>query len=149
MDDIKRVRLWVLVTDGHRARIMVPDAPEGRFRTWLPLGVCAYPYCPPPLRSDAEHGHYGPFASDVAERLNAAAADDAFEELLIVAPGAVAHEIRALLTGATLERLEGTVDHDFVGLDDAELSCHLTGWWVPPGAAIDMAEARAPGGASS
>jgi hypothetical protein len=147
MDDVKRVRLWVLVTDGQRARIVVPDAPEGRFRTLLPLGVCAYPHCPPPLRGHAEHRHHGAFASDVAARLNAAVADDAFEELLIVAPAMVAHEIRELLTGAALERLEGTVDHDFVGLDDVELSDHLTAWWVQPACAMEMAEARAPGGA--
>jgi hypothetical protein len=64
----------------------VPDAAPGRFRILLRLGVCAYPYCPPPLRSEIVHRHFGAFAEDVAERLDMATAEGDFDELMVVAP---------------------------------------------------------------
>ncbi len=144
MERAARSRLWILVTDGHRARIVVPDPAEGTFRTKLPLGVCAYPYCPPPLRSAIVHRHFGQFAADVAERLNQAAGDE-FDGLVLVAPIMVAEEIRGLLAPATLARLTGTVDRDFAALDDRALSRHLGQWWTAPVGAIETADQCAPG----
>ena len=145
MCGVEHAGLWILVTDGHRARIVVPDAAQGRFRTRLRLGVCAYPYCPPPLRSEIAHRHFGQFAADVAERLNEAAADQEFHELVIVAPVQVAGEIRSLLAGQTLALLTATFDRDYATLDDAALSVHLARWWTAPGDPAAVAQACAPG----
>jgi hypothetical protein len=145
MPEPEQAGLWILVTDGHRARIVVPDAPQGRFRTRLRLGVCAYPYCPPPLRSEIVHRHFGQFAADVAERLNHAATEGDFDALVVVAPSDVTHEIRPLLAQQTQARLTATLDRDYAALDDAALSPHLAHWWMPPGDAVSVSNACVPG----
>lgn len=139
----RHARLWVLVTDGHRARIVVPDAAHGRFRTLLRLGVCAYPYCPPPLRSEIVRRHFGAFAEDVAERLNMAAAEGNFDELMVVAPSLVAGEIRVLLGAETLARLTATQYRDYAALDDTVLSAHLVRWRGLPSDADALAQSIA------
>ena len=132
-------KLWILVTDGHRARIMIADAAEGRFRTLLPLGVCEYPYCPPPLRNEIAHRQFGQFASDVADRLDKYAAAGAFDTLLLIAPAMVTREIRELLSPATLGRIVSTLNEDYAALDDDALSARITRWWLPPAGAIERA----------
>ncbi len=135
MSGIEAARLWILVTDGHRARIVVPDVPEGRFRTMLPLGVVEAPHCPPHVPPEMRPGHPGLFTADVAGCLNAAADQDEFGGLILVGPGTVAHEIRKALGAAALARLVGVLDRDCAALDDGALSAHLTRWWqAPPGA---------------
>lgn len=130
MMSISRARLWVLVTDGHRARVVVPDAMEGRFRTMLRLGVMEHPYGPPPLRGSPHLGPHDQFARDVAQRLNSAAAEGAFDHLILAAPRTLAEEIRVLLAPALQERVT-LLDHDDAALDDAMLSRHLARWWQP------------------
>ena len=132
MPDEERGRLWVLVTDGHRARIVEPAAAEGRFHTSLRLGVVEPPYCPPPLRHETSHLHHHQFVHDIAKRLNEEASENAFDELILVAPSAIGHDIRAALNGAARARLVSLLGHDYEGLDDAALSTHLARWWAPP-----------------
>jgi hypothetical protein len=141
----EHARVWVLVTDGHRARIVVPDAAEGRFRTVLPLGVCAYPYCPPPLRSEIVHPHFGQFAADVASRLNRAAEQGMFEELVLVAPPIVDHDICKLLENTAAARMVGTLGENYAALSDEALSPYIARWWLPPATATEMAGDCAPG----
>lgn len=134
-----RSRLWVLVTDGHRARIVVPDETEGRFRTLLPLGVGEAPHYPPSLPHAAARAPLDQFAADVASRLNQAADEDEFDELIIVAPIPVAHAIRTALNAHATARLMGTLSRDYTALDDGGLSTHLARWWLPPSGGNDIA----------
>ncbi len=122
-------RLWVLVTDGHRARIVVPSASEGQFHTQLILGVAQYPYCPPPLRSGLRSVPHGQFTADVAHRIDEAAEHDAFDRLIVMVPHAVADEIRRALHPTTRARLAMMLDQDCVTLDDTALSARLARWW--------------------
>jgi hypothetical protein len=137
-------RLWILVTDGRRARIMVPDVQEGHFRTMLPLGVAEHPHYPPALRHGIVHDSVNQFTADVARRLNEAAAQNEFEELVLVAPGTVGRDIRDVLGAEALARLVGTLNRDYMALDDATLSVHLARWWLPPTGAPDFGGAFAP-----
>jgi hypothetical protein len=135
MSYIESARLWILVTDGHRARIVVPDMQEGQFRTMLPLGVVEAPYCPTQVRHEMLHQHSSLFTADVAGCLNAAADQDEFADLVLVGPATVTHEIRKALGATASARLVGALDKDYVALDDGALSAHLTRWWqAPPGA---------------
>jgi len=122
--------LWVLVTDGHRTRVVVPDAAEGQFRTALRLGVMEHPYGPPPRPGRPHHGPHDQFAEDVAQRLNEAAAEGLFDRLILAAPRALAEEIRVLLAPAVQARTM-LLDHDYAALDDAALSLRLARWWQP------------------
>ena len=137
-------RLWVLVTDGHRARIVVPDDAEGPFRTLLPLGVAEDPYCAPPPRGEPAPAQYGQLAADVAGRLNEAAAEDEFDDLLLVAPIPVALEISRRLAPPAAARLFGIVNRDYAALDDATLSQRLARWWPLPWGAADPETPAAP-----
>lgn len=127
--------LWVLVTDGHRARIVVPAAAEGQFHTLLTLGVAQYPYCPPPLRTGFRTGGHGQFTADVARRIDEAVEQDAFDRLIVFAPRVIADEVRGALHPAARTRLVAMLDHDDVMLDDSALSARLAHWWLPPGLA--------------
>lgn len=142
MMDGPRGRLWVLLTDGHRARIVVPDEAEGQFRTMLALGVSEDPFCPPSLRGEAAPPHPGHLATDVAQRLNEAAAEDAFAELLLVAPAGIGLEISRRLEPNATARTIGRLDRDYWALDDATLSRRLVRWWERSAAAAG----EAPGG---
>ena len=125
-------RLWVLVTDGHRARIVVPEEAEGRFRTKLVLGVVEHPYCPPPLPHGPAPGPHAQFVADVARRLNEAAEEDAFDRLLLVAPRRIGDPIRHALTPVAQERVLAVLDHDYAALADHMLSNRLARWWLAP-----------------
>ena len=126
------LRLWVLVTDGYRARIVVPAAAEGQFQTLLALGVAQHPYCPPPLRTGFSTGPHGQFTADVARRIDDAAEHDAFDRLIVLAPRAIADDIRRALHPAARKRLAAALDHDCVTLDDSALSARLAQWWLAP-----------------
>ncbi len=125
-------RLWVLVTDGRRARIVVPLAQEGHFHTLLALGVAEHPYCPPPLRSELSAGPHGQFTADVAHRLNEAADQDEFDRLILVAPRELVEEIQHVLEPVARTRVAIALDHDLATLDDVALSARLARWWLAP-----------------
>lgn len=126
-----QARLWVLVTDGHRARIVVPDRAEGHFRTMMWLGVAEPPHYPPAPAHRGLPARVSPFAAEIAGRLNDAGAADEFEELILVAPPEIAHDLRAALRGPAAARLVGTLARSDVALDDAALSASLARWWLP------------------
>jgi protein required for attachment to host cells len=124
-------RLWVLVADHHRARIVAPSAIEGQFHTIQWLGVAEHPHYPPPLRHTAHREPASQFAADIAQRLNAWAEQDRFDDLVLAAPEPVARDIRCELSRNTLARLAGTLAQDCAGLNDAALSQRLAQWWLP------------------
>ena len=124
--------LWILVADGARARIVVPEAAEGRFRTFLRLGTAEYPHVPPPMHDAGRGCHPHSFAAEVAERLNEEARFGAFGQLVLVAPGHVVHDIRAKLNQNAAACVAATVMRDFSRLNDHDLSPHLAKWWLEP-----------------
>ena len=138
-------RLWVLVTDGHRARIAVPEDAEGRFRTNRVLGVVEHPYCPPSLRHGAPEAAHAQFVADVARRLNEAAAEDEYDRLLLIAPRLIADPIRHALTTAAQARVVAVLDHDYAALADGALSERLARWWLPSGHAAEQQDDAAGG----
>jgi len=126
----KQPLLWVLVADGSRARVVIPDLVEGHFRTVLPLGTAEYPHEPPPLRDDPDHGHS--FAAEVGQRLSREARRGAFDHLVLVGPVGVVHDVREHLSPHAADCVVGTVTQDCSRLSDRDLSPHLARWWLAP-----------------
>ena len=124
--------LWVLVVDGSRARVVMPDLVEGNFRTTLTLGTAEYPHEPPPLRDDGYRARAHSFAAEVGERLSDEARSGAFDQLVLVGPGHVVHDVRMHLSKLAASFVVGTVMHDFSQLNDQDLSPHLAQWWLAP-----------------
>jgi protein required for attachment to host cells len=71
------------------------------------------------------------FARFVAERLNAAGAAKAFDELVIVAPPHIVSVIRQELDTATDAKVIGTLAKDLVKTPDGELWPHVRHWVRP------------------
>ena len=118
--------LWVLVADGGRVRVLIPDATEGQFRSVLPPGLGAGAHSRP-LMSDAGDDHG--FAADLGEQLNQEAARGAFDRLVLVGPGHVLHDLQMRLNKRAGGRVIGTVMNDDTDLNDRDLSLHLARWW--------------------
>jgi protein required for attachment to host cells len=71
------------------------------------------------------------FAQAVAAQLNAAAAADAFDELVIVAPPHTLSAIRQELDSATDSKIIGTLPKDLVKTPDEDLWPHVRAWLRP------------------
>jgi protein required for attachment to host cells len=71
------------------------------------------------------------FGRTIAQRLNTAAADDGFDELVIVAPPHTLVAVRQRLDAATDAKIVGTLAKDLVKVPDHELWPHLR-WWIRP-----------------
>jgi protein required for attachment to host cells len=132
MVDERDPRLWVLVADGERARVLTPETTEGRFTTCLRLGTVEGAHCPPPLRNQSLDDARNGFAADVAHRLDDEARDDTYDRLVVVAPGRVLHDVREAVGQLARSRLVGTVMAECVGLDDQDVSRLVAQWWRAP-----------------
>jgi protein required for attachment to host cells len=143
--------LWIAIADGEHARIVQPDD-NNVLRTVQALDSASAHLRSRDIGSDrpgrsfesAASAHHAvgerhdlhamekeKFARFVAEQLNAAAARDAFDELLLVAPVRALHELREALDTATAAKLVGTLEKDLVKTPDHELSSHLRDWVSP------------------
>ena len=71
------------------------------------------------------------FAHAVAAHLNAAAAEDAFDEMVIVAPPHTLTAIRRELDTATDAKIAGTLRKDLVKTPDDALWPHVRDWVRP------------------
>lgn len=143
MPECEQSRLWVLVTDGHRAHIVMPDTVQGRFRTRLPLGIAEPPHYPPALPREIPVGPLKHFAADVADRLDQSAAEDAFDDLVLAGPARVIAEIRAVLGADAFARLIGLQTWEGAVLDnDGALSAFIARWWWPPPGTSDATGLR-------
>jgi protein required for attachment to host cells len=71
------------------------------------------------------------FGDEIARQLNTAAAGDAFQHLVVVAPSHVLSAIRGALNAATEARVIGTLAKDLVKVPDSELWPHLKEWVAP------------------
>jgi hypothetical protein len=123
--------LWVLVTDGERARVVAPSEIEGAFHTVLWLGTIEGAHCPPPLRDQTVEDARRMLVRDLARRLDDEADARAYERLVLVAPGVLLNELRQEL-GSARGLLAGTVAREGGSPDDAALSPALADWWSAP-----------------
>jgi protein required for attachment to host cells len=136
----KQPQVWVLIADGERARIVVPDEQEGRFRQLLPLGIAEHPHYPPALRHEPHHLDKHQFATEIAHRLNEEAEHGAFDQLVLVAPGHVLSAIREGLSKIAAPRVVGTMPKDYTRIPDPDAWELLAKWWLaPPVAQADNA----------
>jgi len=145
-------RVWILVADGERARVVVPLEREGSFATRiafdpvsarLPRDAAAgeverrYEAAEPghhaqkPARDPKVLGEQG-FAASVAQHVNAHAQKHDFDQLVLVAPGRTLHHLRDALSAQAGRMVVGSVTKDYAGLSDHELSPHLAQWWLAP-----------------
>ena len=124
--------VWILVADGAHARVMVPNMAEGCFRTLLQLGTAEYPHTPPLLQGAVHARHRHHFTDEVAERLTAEARQGAFDQLVLVGPSHVVHDVRARLGDDAASCVIGTVMRDTDRLSDHDLSPLLARWWQEP-----------------
>ncbi|HET6195485.1 MAG TPA: host attachment protein [Acetobacteraceae bacterium] len=71
------------------------------------------------------------FARLVGEQINAAAARDEFDELLLVAPPRALQELQDALDAVARAKLVGTLEKDLVKTPDHELWPHVREWVSP------------------
>ncbi len=134
MTQTKQPVLWVLVADGEHARVVTPEAVEGRFVTALTFGVVEHPTHQPDLHDDPRPAEKLRFGAEVAQRLNREAEQGSFDRLVLVAPGHILHAVREGLNKVTETRVIGTLPKDFCKLNDHDVSAHLKDWWIVPAA---------------
>ncbi len=143
--------LWIAIADGEHARFVQPDD-NNVLRTVLAMDSATAHQLSRDIGADrpgrsfesatsARHAvgeRHDPhamekdrFARFVGEQLNAAAARDDFDELVLVAPARALHELREALGAAAAARLAGTLDKDLVKTPDHELGPHVREWVSP------------------
>jgi protein required for attachment to host cells len=82
-------------------------------------------------RRDLHGLEKGKFATTVAQWLDALAANEVFDELVIVAPPKTLAAIRANLNQTTAAQIVGTLPKDLMKVPDHALWPHLR-WWIRP-----------------
>jgi protein required for attachment to host cells len=140
--------LWIAVADGEHARFVQPDGNNALHTVRAMDSISAH------LRSrdlgsdrpgrsfeSASPAHHAvgqrhdlhvmekeKFARLVADELNAAAARDDFDDLLIVAPPRALRELREALGSVASAKLVGTLEKDLTKTPDHELWPHVRDW---------------------
>jgi protein required for attachment to host cells len=155
-------RLLIALADGEHARFVRPDPEQGLQNDASIASFTAHKRSADPgsdrpsasFHSEAvAHHAVAPrrdphtleketFAQALARRLNEAAANDAFETLVIVAPTRTLNAIRGGLDRATGMRVIGALAKDLVKAPNHELVQHLHPW-VRPIHRVTPHEARA------
>ncbi len=129
----KHKKLWVAIVDGEHARIVVPAGAAGTFRTseaidsatahkkseelgtdkpgraFESVGATRHAIAPkhdPHALAEQKFEHF------IADRLNRASAEGAFDELVLAAPPKAMPEIRDQLDRTTSAKLIGTLVKD-------------------------------------
>ena len=140
--------LWIAIADGEHARFVQPDANNvlrtvsavdsasahlrsrdiGSDRPGRSFESAASAHHAVGERHDPHRLEKDRFARFVADELNAAAAREAFDELLLVAPPRAMQELRDALNEGTLKKLVGTLEKDLVKTPDHELWPHVKEW---------------------
>ena len=140
--------LWIAIADGEHARFVQPDANNvlrsmsavdsasahlrsrdiGSDRPGRSFESAASAHHAVGERHDPHRLEKDRFARFVADELNAAAAREAFDELLLVAPPRAMQELRDALNEGTLKKLVGTLEKDLVKTPDYELWPHVKEW---------------------
>lgn len=147
----QRRTMLIVITDGAHARF-VRTAEDNTLRTQRAFDAVTAHDRSSDLRSDhpgasvhtgstAHHAvapRHDPhqmekerFARTVADQLNTATGDDAFEALVLVAPSHTLQVVLHALQAGVRARIIGTLEKDLVKTPDGELAPHLREW-VPP-----------------
>lgn len=144
----KRRTVWIVVADGEHARFVAP-APKRAFHTQRILDS------PSAHRKSSDLGTDRPprsmesatgirhaitpkhdlhelekekFAHRVADEINRASAQGAFDQVVLVAPTRTLKGIRDKLDTKTAAKLTGTMKKDLIKVPDHELAPHLGKW---------------------
>src|SRR5262245_7304872 len=145
---VKRRTIWIVVADGEHARFVTP-APNRAFRTQRALdSPSAHKRTSdlgtdrPPRSMESATGirhaitpkhdlhelEKEDFAHRLANEINRASAQGAFDQFLLVAPAHTLIEIRDKLDTTTASKLLGTLQKNLTGVPDHELASHLEEW---------------------
>ena len=143
--------LRIVIADGEHARFVQPDA-NNTLRTIGSLDSAAAHLRSRDIGTDrpgrsfesagGAHHAVGPrhdlhtlekerFVRLIAEQINAAAENDEFDELLLVAPPRALQELHAALDAGARARLIGSLERDLAKTPDHELWPHLREWISP------------------
>lgn len=141
-----KTRLWVLVADGTRARILASEGrksglkpvPAGEFSTPVPPGReiasdrpgrsfesadgSRHAMAPP---TDWRQFEKEKFAREVADILNAAAARQEYDRLILVAPAKTLGALRKALDKPAQARVVAEIDKDLTHESDTALAEHI------------------------
>lgn len=140
--------VWIAIADGEHARFVQPGAGNvlhtvssvdsasahlrsrdiGADRPGRSFESAASAHHAVGERHDLHRQEKDRFAQFVAEQLNKAAADDSFDELLLIAPPRVMAELRGGLNDAAVKKLVGMLEKDLVKTPDHELWPHVSEW---------------------
>lgn len=140
--------VWIAIADGEHARFVQPGAGNmlhtvssmdsasahlrsrdiGADRPGRSFESAASAHHAVGERHDLHQQEKDRFARFVAEELNAAAARDAFDELLLIAPPHVMAELRGRLDDWAAKKLVGMLEKDLVKTPDHELWPHVKEW---------------------
>jgi protein required for attachment to host cells len=137
--------VWIVVADGEHARFVTP-APESAFHTQRVLdspsahkrssdlgtdrpdrsmeSASATRHAITP-KHDLHEMEKEKFARSVAQEINRASAQGAFDHLVLVAPAHTLSEIRDELDTTAAAKVVGTLQKDLVKVPDHELAPHL------------------------
>jgi protein required for attachment to host cells len=145
---MKHRTVWIVVSDGEHARFVTPapkrafhtqrvlDSPSAHLRSF-DLGTDR------PSRSmesatgirhaiaskhDLHEMEKRKFAHQVAHEINRASAQEAFDDVVLVAPAHTLNEIRNELDATTAAKLIGSLQKDLIKVPDHELAPHLHEW---------------------
>lgn len=146
-----QAEVWFVVADGGRARIVTPAAHPGGWRTVRGLESVVLHQRDtdigrgPPGRSSEsgnatrhanerreaarERGARN-FIAELAEIIDAAAEDEAFSRLVLVAPAPVLHHLAAALGPEAAGKVAMSLATDLTRLPDPDLARHLGPAWL-------------------
>ena len=140
----KKSRTWILVMDSGRAKILA-RGDYGRFDTVASEACADARNRTRDIVTDRRGRHPGggasrhamdpettprrvvgvEFVRSIARRIDAAAAHDAFDGLVVIAPAKTLGDLRATLSDGTRGRIRAEIDKDLVGLKEHELEERL------------------------
>lgn len=137
MNTAKQPTVWVLVADGDHARVVTPQAVEGRFATVLDFktGDSGAAKHSPGSRLDPHAHAEQVFIADIAHQIDHHDQLRAFDQLVLVAPPHALHDLREALGKSAQAKVVGSLHKDLVKLNDHDLSPHLKEFWLAPAAA--------------
>ncbi|MGO9675525.1 MAG: host attachment protein [Methylocella sp.] len=149
---VKHLKLWIVVADGEHARIVAPredgvlqthdriDSQSAHLRS-SDLGAdqpgrvhesAAVARHGAEPRTDPHEAAKERFARDLGAWLLQSSRQDAFDELVLVAPSHILADLRESLDKPASDKLRGALAKDLTKVPDDELQPHLSEWVHPP-----------------
>lgn len=110
---------WIVVAD-HKKAHLYKKTPKGIDRVANIDACCSQPF------PEEGTGREERFLKDLAEWLNAAEREDAFERLVLIAPAVTTEEIRSLLGENVDTRVCDALASDVEQVTEDEIEDHLT-----------------------